>query len=283
MNTVKIGWIGLGNMGKPMAKHLTDAGFNVSVFNRNKAKNILAEEMGASVCGNASALAMQCDVVFLMVSDDNATREIFEGANGLFSAEMKDKIFINSSTVSPAISKDLAEKCLQKGAYYLDAPVAGSVKQAVEASLVIMVGGDENIFQQTKYILEKLGKTVLYIGSAGAGNALKLVVNTQLAIYGQSLAEAVLFARKNKISAKHLLAVLNNSSMANVLMKLKGDMILNDDYAPAFALKLLTKDLGLAKDLGLNSPLGNAAFETYQKANEQFADEDMIAVIKGLN
>jgi len=280
MNTLKIGWIGLGNMGKPMVKRLIDAGFSVSIFNRNKAKNTLAKEMGASVCNSASALATQCDIVFLMVSDDNATREIFEGTSGLFDAEMKGKIFINSSTVSPEISKEMAEKCLQKGACYLDAPVSGSVKQAEEASLVVMVGGDEKVFQQTKYIFEKLGQTILYIGNAGAGNALKLVVNTQLAIYAQGLAEAVAFAQKNKIDVQNLLMVLNNSSMANTFMKLKGNMILNNNYSPAFALKLIAKDLGLAKNLGLDFPLGNAAFETYKKANEKFLEEDMIAVIK---
>jgi 3-hydroxyisobutyrate dehydrogenase len=218
-----------------------------------------------------------------MVSDDNATREIFEEANGLLAANnIVGRIFVNSSTVSPAISKEMAEKCLRKDAYYLDAPVSGSVKQAVEASLVFMVGGDEKVFRQIKTLLEKLGKTILYVGNTGAGNTLKLAVNTQLAIYAQGLAEAALLAQKNNISMEHLLTVLNNSSMANVFMKLKGDMILNNNYQPAFALKHIVKDLGLAKNIGLDSPLGNAAFETYQKANKNFPEEDMIAVIKEL-
>ncbi|ANI90762.1 6-phosphogluconate dehydrogenase [Arachidicoccus ginsenosidimutans] len=282
MNKTKIGWIGFGTMGNPMAKHLIDAGFSVSVFNHNKAKDAIAKEAGASVSDTPEALVEQSDIIFLMVTDDNATRQIFESGNGIFSTNVEGKIFINMSSVSPNISKEMAEKCLQKNAHYLDAPVSGSVKQATEASLVIMVGGDENIFQQTKPLFEKLGKLILYIGETGSANALKLVVNTLLAIHAQGLAEAVAFAEKNNIDVQNLLTVLNNGAMANIFMKLKGDIILNNDYKPAFSLKNIVKDLSLAKGIGLDFPLGNASFETYQKAKNDYAEEDMIAVYKYL-
>ncbi|HEY0297780.1 MAG TPA: NAD(P)-dependent oxidoreductase [Arachidicoccus sp.] len=282
MNTQKIGWIGLGNMGTPMAKHLVDAGFSVSVFNHNKAKDAVAKNIGACPSESAMTLAQQSDIIFLMVPDDDTTREIFEGANGFFSADIEGKTFINTSSVSPNISKEMAEICLQKGAHYLDAPVSGSVKQASEASLVIMVGGEQSIFQQTKPLFEKLGKLVLYIGATGSANTLKLVVNTLLAIHAQGLAEAVAFAENNHIDTQNLLTVLNNGAMANIFMKLKGDIILNDDYKAAFALKHIVKDLSLAKGIGLDLPLGNASVQTYRKAKEKYGEEDMIAVYKYL-
>ncbi|MFA6085358.1 NAD(P)-dependent oxidoreductase [Mucilaginibacter sp.] len=283
MNTIKIGWIGLGTMGIPMSQQLVKAGYPVTVYNRSKEKEASLKEQGADTSPTPGTLLQQTDVVIIMVTDDKAIREIFTGEDGLLKANLTGKVIINMSTVSPAISKEMAALCTQQGNHYLDAPVSGSVKQAETAQLVIMAGGDENVFEQVKPVLEKMGKMAVHIGETGAGNAAKLAINTLLSIHTQGLAEAVVLAKQNGIEAETLLNLLNNSALANPFMKIKGDAIINNNYSPAFSLKNITKDLRLAKDIGLSSPLGEAALQTFADAEAGFGNEDLVAVIKHLD
>jgi len=280
MNTTKIGWIGLGNMGIPMAEQLIKAGYAVTIYNRSKGKEASLKEMGASIAETPKALIATTDVVIIMVSDDAAVDQIFNDKNGLFGAGISGKMIINMSTVSPAISKNMAELCKEKGGQYLDAPVSGSVKQAETGQLVIMVGGDEAAFNEVKPILEKMGKMAMYLGDTGAGNVAKLAINSLLALYTQGLAETVLFASQQGIKTEDLLNLLNNGAIANTFTKIKGDAIIADNYKAAFALKHIVKDLNLAKDIGLESPLAQTALSTFKAATAKFGEEDLIAVIK---
>src|ERR1700724_3764802 len=136
MNTTKIGWIGLGNMGVPMSQQLIKAGYPVTVYNRSKAKEQGSKSMGAAVASSPRSTIQQADVVIIMVSDDPATRDIFTGDEGLLGEKTPGKIIINMSTVSPGISKEMASLCRQQGNHYLDATVSGSVKQAEDGQLV---------------------------------------------------------------------------------------------------------------------------------------------------
>src|SRR6202051_4627206 len=163
MSTNKIGWIGLGNMGIPMSQQLIKAGYPVTVYNRSKAKEEPLKSMGAAVSSSPRLLMQQADIIVIMVSDDQATREIFAGDDGLLGAKTTGKIIINMSTVSPGISKEMASSCSQQGNHYLDAPVSGSVKQAEEGQLVIMVGGDEALLEKVKHIFETLGRMQLRV------------------------------------------------------------------------------------------------------------------------
>lgn len=280
MNT--IGWIGLGTMGIPMATQLINAGYELIVYNRSigKADELVAS--GAKAVESPKAVLENAAVVVLMVSDDAAIRQIFEGDNGLLAADATGKTIINMSTVSPGISVEMAEKCLLKGNGYLDAPVSGSVKQAETAQLVIMAGGNEATFKAVLPVLEKLGKLTLRVGQTGAGNQAKLAINSLLALYTQGLAETVLFANQNGIKTDDLLQLLSQAAIGNVYSKIKGDAILSDNYRAAFALKHIVKDLKLAKDEGLSSPLAKAALETFEGAVEKHGEEDLIAVIKAL-
>ncbi len=277
---MKIGWIGLGNMGSPMSKRLIDAGYPVTVYNRNKAKEESLKLMGADVAFSPMALMDQMDVIIIMVTDDQAIREIFTGDNGLLRTKTKGKILINMSTVSPGISKEMATLCNQGGNQYLDAPVSGSVKQAEEGQLVIMVGGNEILLEKVKPIFEHLGKSTLLVGGTGAGNTAKLAINILLSFYAQGLAEAVVFGRKNGIKTEDLITMIGNSAMGNVFTKIKGDAILQNNYKAAFALKHVAKDLRLAKEAGLTTPMGEAAYKTFQQAEPVLGEEDIIAIIK---
>ncbi|MCF0058532.1 NAD(P)-dependent oxidoreductase [Dyadobacter sp. CY356] len=280
MNNSKIGWIGLGKMGIPMSGQLLKAGFSITVFNRSKEKEQDLKALGAGIADTPADLIQQTDLIIIMVSDDKAIDAIFKGDQGILSAGAINKIIINMSTVSPAISREIADLCKKQGNYYLDAPVSGSVKQAEEGQLVIMVGGDDEIFHNAKPVLEKLGKLTLRVGENGAGNTAKLAVNTLLAFHAQGLAEAIVFANKNGISTDDLLTIVNNSALGNVFGKIKGEAIMNDNYQPAFALKHIAKDLRLAKAEGLDTPLGKTVFQTFQEAESAFGEQDIISVIK---
>ena len=283
MSTIQTGWIGLGKMGIPMAQQLLKAGYPVTVYNRSPGKEDALRSLGAVPALSPAAVAEQSDVIFIMVSDDRAVRDVFTGAHGLLTAKTTGKVVINMSTVSPAISQEMASLCEQQGSDYLDAPVSGSVKQAEDGQLVIMAGGEESVFQQAKPLLERIGRLALLVGGHGAGNTAKLAINALLGFYAQGLAESVVFARDNGIRTEDLLTLIGNSALGNVFTKIKGDAIVNNNYQAAFALKHIAKDLRLAKEKGLNTPLAQAAYETFQKAEPAFGEEDIIAIIRQIS
>jgi 3-hydroxyisobutyrate dehydrogenase len=282
MQTTNIGWIGLGIMGKPMCSQLIRSGYNVTVYNRSKDKEEALTAMGAAAAPTPAALMEQADVIFMMVTDDNAIQQLFEGEDGLLAPKVTGRLIINMSTVSPGVSKRYAEVCSKSGNHYIDAPVSGSQKQAEEAQLVIMAGGTDEAFAIAEPILKHMGKMVTHTGAAGTGTTAKLAINTLLAIQAQGLAEAVSFASNNGIEAQQLLTLINNSALASTFIKIKGDAVINETYKPAFALNNIVKDLGLAKDEGMNSPLGNASLATFTEAANQYGEEDIIAIYKYL-
>lgn len=278
----QLGWIGLGNMGNPMSGRLLEAGYPVAVYNRSKDKEEALLAAGATTANSPASLVQQADVVFLMVSDDQAVRDLFTGPDGLLQASASSKLLINMSTVSPGISEEMARLSQQKGHTYLDAPVSGSVKQAETGQLVIMVGGDEPAFQQAQPLFEHLGKLALHLGPIGSGNRAKLAINTLLGFYTQGLAETFLFARQHGLKLEDMQTIIANGAMGNVFSKIKGEAIMAENYQAAFALKHLAKDLRLAKAEGLNTPLGEVVHDTFQQAAPALGEEDVIAIMKYL-
>jgi 3-hydroxyisobutyrate dehydrogenase len=283
MKINKIGFIGLGKMGIPMAQNLIKAGYSLSVYNRNAAKAEVLVNEGAKLASNPATLLTLCEIIILMVSDDAAVNEIFKGKDGLLTANATQKIIINMSTVSPSISKEMAHLFATKEGVYIDAPVSGSLKQAQEGSLVIMAGGNYEAFEKARPIFDCLGKLALHVGENGAGNTAKLAINALLSFHAQGLAEAIAFAKNKGIEISDLLELINNSALGNVFMKIKGDAILQQNYNPVFALKHIAKDLRLAKDEGLNSPLANAANHTFNKAEASLGEEDIISIFKEIS
>ena len=277
---MNLGWIGLGKMGKPMSENLIKAGHSVTVYNRTKEKEAPLKEEGASTSNSPKNLVEKVDVLFLMISDDEAVKNIFHGEKGILAADVNEKIIVNMSTVSPEISREMAAALKEKGNHYLDAPVSGSVKQANEASLVIIAGGEKAVFEKVKLLLETIGKKAILVGDTGAGNVTKLAVNTFLGVVTQGLAEVINFSRSKDINTEDLMQILNNSALGSPFVKIKGDAAMQEDYNAAFTLSHLTKDLRLAQEAGLNAPLGNAAYETFRKAEAELGNEDVIAIIK---
>jgi len=280
--TTKIGWIGLGAMGKLMAQNLINAGYNLTVYNRTRSKEKALVEMGASTASGPSEVLDSSDVVFLMVADDNSTEKVFTEKGGLLSSKATGKIIVNMSTVSPSISQQMARKCLDKGRHYLDAPVSGSIKQATEATLVIIAGGEQKVFDQVKPALDVMGKKAFLMGDTGSGNKTKLAVNTYLAIMTQGLAEVALFARQMGIDQETFLDVIATGGLNSPYSNIKSQSIVKNEFPSAFALKHMAKDLRLAVDEKLNSPLGKTTYESYQQAEKSLGEEDVMAILKYL-
>lgn len=282
MNNIKLGWLGLGTMGMPMSQRHINAGYPVTAYNRSKEKETTLKAAGAAIAATPAELIKQTDIVFLMVSDDQAVRECFNGVNGLLAANATGKLIINMSTVSPGISREMAGACKQQGNEYLDAPVSGSVKQAQEGQLVIMVGGSPQAYENATPVLQPLGKLIQHLGDAGAGNTAKLAINLLLSFHTQGLAEATLFANRHGVRTEDFMNIMNNGAMGNPFARIKGEAILHNNYKPAFLLKHMVKDLGLARDEGWKTPMAEGVFQSFRMAQPQYGDEDLIAIRKYL-
>lgn len=283
MNKLKAGWIGLGNMGNPMAKNLIKAGFEVVVYNRTKAKETELIEAGATSADSPQQLLERCDVVFTMLSNDDAVKEVYEGPAGLLAKAQPGKLLIDMSTVSPDTSRYLAEICRKHQLDFLEAPVSGSVKPAQDGTLIILVGGSADNYQKAKPFFDVLGKLSLHLGDNGVGSSAKLAINYFLGLNLQGLAETVLFAEKNGVSREDMLTIVNEGACGNGITKLKTSSILNNSFPAAFALKHLVKDLRLAKEAGLDAPLIHPLFDSFNHAQELgLGDEDVMAILKSL-
>jgi len=284
MSKQKIGWAGLGNMGNPMVKNLLKAGYPVEVYNRTRAKEQEANEAGAASAAGLQQLGTDNELIFVMVSDDDAAKQLFTAADGLLSGNVAGKLFINVSTVSPDTSRFIDELCQKQGAEFIEAPVSGSVKPAQDGTLIILVGGTAVAFEKAKPALDVLGKMALLLGPVGAGAAAKLAINYFLALNVQGLAETVQFAQANGVKPEDMLHIINEGAVGSALSKLKTPSILKNEFPAAFALKHMVKDLRLAKEQQLNSPLSTPLYESFKAAKEQgLGEEDLMAVYKYLN
>lgn len=277
----KLGWIGLGNMGTPMAKNLEKAGFSLRVFNRTAEKTKPFEETSATISSSVSELVADSDIIFTMLSNDEAIEATYYE---IFLAEsIEGKIFIDMSTISQQLSESIAKKVKEKGGSFLDAPVAGSTQPAINGALIIMVGGEASALEIARPYLEKLGKLIKHLGPNGKGIAAKLSVNYFLSILYLGLAETVLFAEKTGIERSDLLEIINESAAGSGATKVKTPLLISEDYSPAFSLSLMTKDLLLAQQNGVDYPLTSSILETYSNAEKSgLGNLDVISIINYL-
>ncbi|EJL39535.1 MULTISPECIES: NAD(P)-dependent oxidoreductase [Brevibacillus] len=187
------------------------------------------------------------------------------------------------STIAPETSRFLAEQAKKAGLRFLDAPVSGSVGPAKEAQLVIMVGGEKADYDEAKPLLDKLGKAAIYLGPNGAGTSAKLAINLLLGITVQGVSETLLFARSLGIETEQMLEIISQSAVGTPLIRGKAASILADDYPAAFALKHMAKDLRLAREAGVSTPLAESAQATYRQALEEGLGElDLMAILRHL-
>lgn len=280
MNTTKLGWIGLGHMGTPMATNLLKAGFDIAVYNRTADKMRPLADAGAKIFDSQAQICDYADVLFTMLPNDKVVQDIY---NQLMKENVKGKLFINMSTISPELTTQLYELCKDNGADYLDAPVSGSVKPATDATLVILVGGDKEQYDKALPYFDKLGKKSIYLGKAGAAAKAKLAINYYMSVVITGLSETVLFAEKNGISRETMLEIVNISACGSPMSSMKTNSIVNDNYPSAFPLKYMLKDIRLVQNEGLKTKLSDAVLNDYEYASQLgLDDEDLMAVIKAI-
>jgi 3-hydroxyisobutyrate dehydrogenase-like beta-hydroxyacid dehydrogenase len=239
----RIGFIGLGIMGRAMAMNLVKAGFRVTVYNRTRRRTTEFADLGCEVAATPRALAKAADTVITMVADTAAMDAVMEGPEGVYSAFSGGNTFINMSTLSPAYTSAMAKRCFTAGVSFLDCPVSGSKPAAEAAKLVILAGGDKAAVEKSSPVLKAMGRAVVYAGPAPAGTALKLCVNLIVAQLTTALAEAAVLAEAQGIAPGLIFDTLAENPALNCgYFGLKKDNILKKDFPPAFPLKHMLKD-----------------------------------------
>lgn len=246
----RIGFIGLGIMGKPMAQNLLKAGYPLVVYNRSRSAMEALAADGAVLAESPKAIAQQVDVVISCVSDSPDVEAIALGSNGIIEGAKPGLTFIDMSTIAPATARKVYTALKEKGVEALDAPVSGGDIGAQQGTLSIMVGGDEPAFQRSLPILQAMGKNIVYIGEAGAGQVTKACNQIVVAMTVQAVAEALTLAKKSGVDvAKVREALLGGFAQSRVL-EVHGKRILAGDFQPGFKLKLHRKDMNIVLQTG---------------------------------
>jgi len=257
----KVGFIGLGVMGSQMVNRLLSKGHSVTGYNRTRAKAEWLVERGMKWGDSPRAVAHACDYTFAMVTNSAALRAIAEGPDGLLAGLSAGKIFIDMSTVSPAVSRALAAQVRALGADMVDSPVSGSVITLTEGKLSVMVGGRKETFEKVRPLLLDIGPKVTHVGDNGLALAMKIAVNLSLAVQMLAFSEGVLLAEKSGISRETAVDVLVNSAVASPMIKYRGPFVLEQPEAAWFDVNMMQKDMVLAMELGrqLDVPLPTTA------------------------
>ena len=283
---MKLGFIGLGIMGAPMALNLLNDGHELFVTTRSK----VPESLGAATaCANAQEVASQADIVFLMLPDTPDVEKVLFGENGVAAglAGSKGKIVVDMSSISPIATKAFAQKIKDAGADYVDAPVSGGEVGAKAASLTIMCGADEAVFEKVRPLFEKLGKNITLVGGVGAGQTTKVANQIIVALNIAAVGEALVFASKAGADPAKVRQALMGGFAASRILEVHGERMIKRTFAPGFRIKLHQKDLALAlagaRELGVALPQTAGAAQLMQAlAANGGADLDHSALVKAL-
>lgn len=238
-----IGFAGLGKMGAAMAPRFLEAGHELTVWNRDRAKTQALERGGANVAATPRALSAAADVLVVMLSDDAAARAVYSGEAGLLAAARPGQLYIDMSTLRPDTVRELGALASAAGAGFVDAPVSGTVAPAKEGKLLALVGASEADLERARPILEVLTRRVVHAGPVGSGALLKLVVNLPLAVYWASLAEALALGRAGGLAGELMLETILDSSAALKVLPLKAPSIFADVDHVAFDVASMQKDM----------------------------------------
>ena len=253
----KLGFIGLGIMGKPMAGHLIEAGHEVFLNTRSGVPQDFVDK-GGKACASAKDVAMRADIVFLMLPDTPDVEKVLFGENGVAAGLTKGKAVVDMSSVSPIATKDFAARIEALGCDWLDAPVSGGEVGAKAASLTIMVGGTEAGFAKVKPLFELMGKNITLVGGAGDGQTCKVANQIIVALTIEAVSEALLFASKAGADPAKVRQALMGGFASSKILEVHGERMIKRTFDPGFRIELHQKDLGLALDgarsLGLALP-----------------------------
>jgi len=281
---MKVGFIGLGIMGKPMAEHLLEANHEMFVRTRS---TVPASLMGATQCTTNADVARAADIIFLMLPDTPDVETVLFGKDGLSEGLTKGKIVVDMSSISPIATKDFAKKINTVGCEYLDAPVSGGEVGAKAASLTIMVGGNEKAFNTVKPLFELMGKNISLVGSNGDGQTTKVANQIIVALNIAAVGEALLFASKAGADPAKVRTALMGGFASSRILEVHGERMIKRTFDPGFRIALHQKDLNLAlsgaKSIGVSLPQTASVAQLMQACASQGWDQlDHSALVKSL-
>ena len=279
----KLGFVGIGYMGRPIAQRLLKAGFRLTAYDRHRTK---AEELiryGGTVAENVAELSSNCDVVLSCLASDEAVLNVYEGADGAFANAHRGSLVIDLSTVNPQTSQELSRLGSARGVGVLDVTISGSTPAAEQGALTLFGGGDQGCFAAAESIFRVIARKYFYLGPSGSGATMKLVVNSLLGIGMQAIAEAVALGEKAGLDRNRLLNVLSETAVVAPAHVGKLERAMKSDYSPQFPLRLMNKDFGLILNLaaavGAQMPATRAAFEVNAAQSARGHEQDFSAVI----
>ncbi len=283
----KIGFIGLGTMGKGMVLNLLKNNFEVVAYNRNKEKTKEIKDQHFSTVSTPKELPLKVQIIFICISNDKAVEEVLFQKNGLFETITENNILVDCSTTSIEMTERIAKECTKRGIQFLDAPLTGSKLGAETGTLTFIIGGNKEVVEKNNEVFMAMGKKIISCGKNTNGQRLKIALNLTQALILESYFEGLLFALKQGISLETALELFENSGAKNGIASFKIPYVLKNDFKQHFKLSLMKKDLDLSqkelKKYKVNFPLSNKIIEVYEEAvKDGFGDEDICATIKVL-
>ena len=244
----KVGFIGLGIMGMPMARNLIKAGFEVVAYNRTVSKAEALVKEGARKANSPRELAKECPAVITIVSDTPDVEAVILGKNGIIEGIKPDSVVIDMSTVSPQATQNIAARLKEKEAHMLDAPVSGGEQGAIRGTLAIMVGGDAEVFERCRPIFEAMGKNIVHVGPNGMGQTVKLMNQILVAGTLNAVAEALVFGQKAGVDLEKAINAIKDGAAGSWQLENLGPRIIKRDFSPGFMIDLIQKDLNLVME-----------------------------------
>ena len=266
---MRIAFLGLGIMGRPMASNLARAGHEVTVWNRTSGKDV----EGAKIAASPAEAARDAEVIWLCVADTKAVESVLFGPQGVDESLVDGQIIVDSSTISPSATRQFAQRVAAKGVQYVDAPMTGSKIAAESGTLIFIVGGEEATIDKLKPLFAVTGKKIFRMGETGKGEAAKLAMNLQIALIYEGFAEALTLATKLGVDAETLLPLIEASMVRSGVVDYKAPFILKRDFSANFPLRLMRKDIRLALEAAKEARVKLPGLETVEEIYDM-ATED---------
>lgn len=282
---MKIGFVGLGIMGRPMAKNLLKAGYDLVVLDHNPEATADVIAAGAAAAESPKDVAEQVDLLLTMLPNSPQVKDVVLSKDGVLDGAHDGLLFVDMSSIDPLVSRELSEQLAAKGVVMLDAPVSGGEPMAVEGTLSIMVGGPADAFEKAKPVLEIMGKAVTLVGSIGAGNITKLANQSIVAVNIAVVAEALVLAQKAGVDPEAVFNAIKGGLAGSTVMNAKAPMMLDGNFKPGFRVNLHLKDLtnvmSTSHAVGAPMPLTAAVFERMTELKAYgFETEDHSALLR---
>ncbi len=272
MSKERVGFIGTGVMGKHMAAHLQKAGYPLFVYSRTKSKANDLLESGAIWCETPAQLASKTNIVFTIIGEPKDVEQVYTGENGLFTGGQAGQIFVDMTTSKPTLAKKLYQKGKEKNIDVLDAPVSGGDIFARSGKLSVMVGGDQDVFNQLEPLFKTFGENIVYQGSAGAGQHTKMANQVAIASNMIGVCEAITYARKAGLDPETVLKSISLGAAGSYSLTNLAPRMIKEDYAPGFFIKHFIKDMKIALEEAEKMELHLPGLEMAKKMYEELAE-----------